>query len=169
MLLALPWFTLTSDNLDINRAESVFSKHHYGLDKVKERILDFLAAKTLRSLAKPRMLVVDDETVAQSNMSYFFNKQGFSVKMAGNGKEALEIMSAGPGFDIVLTDLKMDQMDGLELLDHIKCDCPAYQCGDDYRLCDDTQCCRCIASGGDPLSCQAGGSERIEERQSMIF
>jgi len=119
MLLALPWFSLTSDNLDINRAESVFSQHHYGLDKVKDRILDFLAAKTLRSLAKPRMLVVDDEAVAQTNISYFFDKQGFTVEKASNGKEALEIMSAAPGFDIVLTDLKMDQMDGLELLDHI--------------------------------------------------
>jgi ATP-dependent Lon protease len=65
------------------------------------------------------MLVVDDETVAQSNMSYFFKKQGFSVETAGNGKEALDIISTGPGYDIVLTDLKMDQMDGLELLDHL--------------------------------------------------
>jgi len=124
LLLALPWFTLTSDNLDISRAESAFSQHHYGLEKVKERILDFLAAKTLRSLAKPRMLVVDDETVAQTNISYFFEKQGFSVERAGNGKEALEIMSAKAEFDIVLTDLKMDQMDGLELLDHISAIAP---------------------------------------------
>jgi len=118
-LLALPWFTLTSDNLDIGRAESAFSLHHFGLEDVKNRILDFLAAKTLRSLAKPRMLIVDDETIAQTNLGYFFDKQGFTVETAGNGKEALKIMSTVPAFDIVLTDLKMDQMDGLELLDHI--------------------------------------------------
>jgi ATP-dependent Lon protease len=123
-LLAIPWFTLTSDNLDIARAESVFAQHHYGLEEVKDRILDFLAAKTLRSLAKPRMLIVDDESIAQTNIGYFFNKQGFTVEMAGNGKEALEIMSAEPSFDIVLTDLKMDQMDGMELLDHLSAIAP---------------------------------------------
>lgn len=123
-LLALPWFSLTSDNLDIGRAESVFAQHHYGLEEVKDRILDFLAAKTLRSLATPRMLIVDDESVAQTNIGYFFNKQGFTVKTAGNGKEALSIMSVEPSFDVVLTDLKMDQMDGLELLDHLSAIAP---------------------------------------------
>jgi ATP-dependent Lon protease len=119
LLLSLPWFSLTPDNLDLARAESVFTQHHYGLDEVKNRILDFLAAKTLRSQVQPRMLIVDDESVAQANISYYFQKQGFLVETAGNGKEALELMADAPDFDIVLTDLKMDQMDGLELLDHL--------------------------------------------------
>ncbi len=118
-LLALPWFNLTSDNLNIERAESIFSQHHYGLEQVKDRILDFLAAKTLRSLATPRMLIVDDEAVALTNIGYYFTKKGFAVETAGNGREALELLSKGTAFDIVLTDLKMDQMDGLELLDHL--------------------------------------------------
>lgn len=120
LLLALPWFSLSTDNLDIERAEAIFSKQHFGLDEIKNRILDFLAAKTLRSLAKPRMLIVDDENVALTNMSYFFEKQGLSVEVARNGREALNIISEQKSFDIILTDLKMDQMDGLELLDHLK-------------------------------------------------
>ena len=120
MLISLPWFSLSIDNLDIARAESVFSQQHYGLDEIKNRILDFLAAKTLRSMAKPRMLIVDDESIAQANMSHFFTKQDFLVETAGNGKEALETISRQSPFDIVLTDLKMDQMDGLELLDRLR-------------------------------------------------
>lgn len=118
-LISIPWFSLSNDNLDIDRAESMFSQHHYGLDEIKDRILDFLAAKTLRSLAKPRMLIVDDESIAQENLSHFFTRQGLEVATAGNGNEALEVISKRAPFDIVLTDLKMDQMDGLELLDHL--------------------------------------------------
>lgn len=120
LLLSLPWFSLSDDNLDIERAESIFSQQHFGLDEIKNRILDFLAAKTLRSLAKPKMLIVDDEAIALENLSYFFKKQGLMVDVAGNGKEALDIISKQNPFDIILTDLKMDQMDGLELLDHLK-------------------------------------------------
>ncbi len=118
-LISIPWFSLSTDNLDIVRAEKIFSQHHYGLDEIKNRILDFLAAKTLRSMAKPRMLIVDDESIAQENLARFFSRQGLEVATAGNGKEALDIISARAPFDIVLTDLKMDQMDGLELLDHL--------------------------------------------------
>ena len=118
-LLDLPWTNLTSDNLDIARAEAVFAKHHYGLKEVKDRILDFLAAKTMRNLTTPRMLMVDDEDVARTNISYYFIKQGFAVETADNGKEALELLENGKEFDIVLTDLKMDQMGGMELLDHL--------------------------------------------------
>jgi ATP-dependent Lon protease len=118
-LISIPWFSLSTDNLDIDRAERMFTQHHYGLDEIKNRILDFLAAKTLRSLAKPRMLIVDDEEIAQQNMRHFFAKQNFSVVTASNGQEALEVVSNQAAFDIVLTDLKMDQMDGLELLNHL--------------------------------------------------
>jgi len=118
-LVSIPWFSLSDDNLDIDRAEAMFSRHHYGLDEIKNRILDFLAAKALRSLAKPRMLIVDDESIAQENLSHFFTRQGLEVATASNGNEALQIISKRAPFDIVLTDLKMDQMDGLELLDHL--------------------------------------------------
>ena len=44
----LPWQTSTEDLLDIIRAEEVLNEDHYGLDKVKRRILDFLAVIKLR-------------------------------------------------------------------------------------------------------------------------
>ncbi len=118
-LISIPWFSLSDDNLDIARAERMFSHHHYGLDEIKNRILDFLAAKTLRSLAKPRMLIVDDEAIARENMAHYFVRRGMEVETAGNGRQALDTITAQAPFDIVLTDLKMEQMDGLELLDHI--------------------------------------------------
>jgi len=48
-LLALPWQTETRDRLDINAAERILNEDHYGLEEVKERILEYLA---IRKLAK---------------------------------------------------------------------------------------------------------------------
>ncbi|MCJ7831176.1 MAG: endopeptidase La [Dehalococcoidia bacterium] len=47
-LVSLPWDKSTEDNLDLARAEEVLNADHYGLDKVKRRILDFLAVRKLK-------------------------------------------------------------------------------------------------------------------------
>lgn len=47
-LLSLPWNTYTEDNLNLKNAERVLNKDHYGLEKVKERILEHLAVLRLR-------------------------------------------------------------------------------------------------------------------------
>ena len=46
-LLDLPWETLSDDNLDLGHADTVLEEDHYGLEKVKERILEFLAVRKL--------------------------------------------------------------------------------------------------------------------------
>lgn len=46
-LLELPWDKTSKDNTDINQAEEILNQQHYGLEKVKERILEFLAVRTL--------------------------------------------------------------------------------------------------------------------------
>ena len=47
-MLSLPWNTYTEDNLNLKNAEKVLNKDHYGLEKVKERILEHLAVLQLR-------------------------------------------------------------------------------------------------------------------------
>lgn len=46
-LLALPWDKASKDTNDLKKAKKVLEKEHYGLEKVKERILDYLAVRTL--------------------------------------------------------------------------------------------------------------------------
>jgi ATP-dependent Lon protease len=55
-LADLPWDKSTEDNLDLARAEQTLNDDHYGLDKVKQRILDFLAVRKLRADAKGPIL-----------------------------------------------------------------------------------------------------------------
>ncbi|MEE8370036.1 MAG: endopeptidase La, partial [Dehalococcoidia bacterium] len=48
-LADLPWMTGSEDQLDITRAEQILNEDHYGLEKVKQRILDFLAVRKLKA------------------------------------------------------------------------------------------------------------------------
>jgi len=47
-IFALPWGKETEDNLDINHARTVLDQDHYGLEKIKERILDFISVRNLK-------------------------------------------------------------------------------------------------------------------------
>ncbi|MGB8993669.1 MAG: endopeptidase La [Desulfobaccales bacterium] len=118
-LISLPWNRFTEDNLDLKRAERILALQHYGLQHVKERILEYLAVRTLCSLQTSQILVVDDEEIARTNLEYILRKEGHQVATAANGMEALEKVKAQE-FDVVLTDLKMEKMDGIQLLESVK-------------------------------------------------
>ena len=51
-LLELPWGVMTEDNLDVSHAAQVLDARHYGLPKAKERILEYIAVRTLRVAAE---------------------------------------------------------------------------------------------------------------------
>jgi ATP-dependent Lon protease len=55
-LAGMPWLTGTTDNRDINQAEAVLNEDHYNLKKVKERILEYLAVRTLKEDMKGPIL-----------------------------------------------------------------------------------------------------------------
>jgi ATP-dependent Lon protease len=55
-VLDLPWQVSTEDNLDIRHARQVLDEDHYDLDRVKDRILEYLAVRTLKPQAKGPLL-----------------------------------------------------------------------------------------------------------------
>lgn len=55
-LLGLPWGELSKDNLDLKHAQKVLDADHYGLDKVKERIIEYLAVLKLKGNMKSPIL-----------------------------------------------------------------------------------------------------------------
>jgi len=118
-LLTLPWNAKTEDILDLTRAEAILNEKHFGLDRVKGRILEHLAVKILRTQSRPKVLVVDDEEIALKNMERILTKEGYSVDCASHGVEALEKMGKAY-YDVVLTDLKMDRLDGITVLEKVK-------------------------------------------------
>jgi ATP-dependent Lon protease len=56
MLLDLPWGDYTKDNLDLKRAEKILDRDHFGLEKVKERILEYLAVLKIKGNMKSPIL-----------------------------------------------------------------------------------------------------------------
>ncbi len=55
-LVELPWNKKTKDRLDLRRAERILQSEHYGLEKAKERVLEFLAVRKLAPQAKGAIL-----------------------------------------------------------------------------------------------------------------
>lgn len=55
-LLDTPWSRNTKDNLDLNKALEVLNEDHYGLDKIKERIVEFLAVRKLKKVMRGPIL-----------------------------------------------------------------------------------------------------------------
>ena len=67
--LALPWFEYTEDKLDIKEAERILEEDHYGLEKVKERILEYLAVETLVGQMKgPILCLVGPPGVGKTSL-----------------------------------------------------------------------------------------------------
>jgi ATP-dependent Lon protease len=56
LLLELPWNEYTKDNFDLKRAQRILNRDHYGLEKVKERILEYLAVLKLKGDMKAPIL-----------------------------------------------------------------------------------------------------------------
>jgi two-component system, NtrC family, response regulator HydG len=68
---------------------------------------------------RARILVVDDEAAARSGMQKLLEQDGYRVEVASSGREAIEVADElSP--DVVVTDLKMPEMDGMQLLEALR-------------------------------------------------
>lgn len=70
-----------------------------------------------------RVLVVDDEQIIRESLSFILKKEGYSVDEAANGSEAFKKHEGEP-YDVVITDIEMPEMRGVELLDRIRRETP---------------------------------------------
>ncbi|CAG9611551.1 Lon protease 1 [Bacillus rhizoplanae] len=69
-LLSLPWTVATEDRIDLMRAEKILNEEHYGLEKVKERVLEYLAVQKLtNSLKGPILCLVGPPGVGKTSLA----------------------------------------------------------------------------------------------------
>jgi ATP-dependent Lon protease len=69
-LLVLPWTKKSADNIEINHAEKILDADHYGLEKVKERILEYLAVQKLtQSIKGPILCLVGPPGVGKTSLA----------------------------------------------------------------------------------------------------
>ena len=69
-LISLPWTKATKDDIDIAKAERILNRDHYGLEKVKERVLEYLAVQKLtNSLKGPILCLVGPPGVGKTSLA----------------------------------------------------------------------------------------------------
>lgn len=69
LLLELPWEDYSTDNFDLKRAQKVLDKDHYGLDKVKKRIMEYLAVLKLKqNMKSPIMCLYGPPGVGKTSL-----------------------------------------------------------------------------------------------------
>ncbi|MEY8756213.1 endopeptidase La [Peribacillus frigoritolerans] len=69
-LISLPWTKATKDDLNIHKAEKILNRDHHGLEKVKERVLEYLAVQQLtKSLKGPILCLVGPPGVGKTSLA----------------------------------------------------------------------------------------------------
>ncbi|MEA2626633.1 MAG: ATP-dependent Lon protease [Candidatus Binatota bacterium] len=92
-LISLPWHEYTEDKLDIEDAEKILEEDHYGLEKVKQRILEYLAVQSLAGQLKgPILCLVGPPGVGKTSLgrsiAHATNRKFVRVSLGGVRDEA---------------------------------------------------------------------------------
>ena len=72
---------------------------------------------------KIKLLVVDDEAIVGKRLKPSLEKHGYEVETLGNGRSAIERIGK-KDFDIIITDVRMDDVDGMQILEHVMAKSP---------------------------------------------
>ena len=92
-VLELPWEISTNDEIDIKKAEKILNEDHYGLEEVKERILEFLAIKKLNNTLKGSIIcLVGPPGVGKTSLAHSvaraMNRKFTRISLGGVRDEA---------------------------------------------------------------------------------
>ena len=66
------------------------------------------------------ILLVDDDRWLAKGLQQILQKEGFLVHLAANGREAMEWLDTNGSVDLVITDIYMEEMDGIETVNAVK-------------------------------------------------
>lgn len=98
------------------RGMEQIERRRSGVEIARRGMIPSMMKKSIIRKRKARILVVDDEPEIAAVLRDLLVFAGFDVETAANGKEAIDLLTTARHFDLMITDMKMPEMDGLELL-----------------------------------------------------
>jgi chemosensory pili system protein ChpA (sensor histidine kinase/response regulator) len=135
-LAAIPVAFLTSRGADLHRKEAAklgasgyFTKPCPDRDLLSaaEKMIagevllaDSIKAARNQPLSSPLVLIVDDSVIMREMLTISFVKAGYRIEQARDGLEAWEKLRAGLACDLILCDIEMPRLNGLELLSRLQ-------------------------------------------------
>jgi two-component system cell cycle sensor histidine kinase/response regulator CckA len=73
---------------------------------------------------RPRALVVEDDDAIRALTARLLCRDGYSVIQATNGREAIDLLRAGNGVDVVVLDLALPEVNGVQVIDYLRSHMP---------------------------------------------
>lgn len=81
-----------------------------------QTVKDMITVKSVPNRSKAKILVIDDDMNILRTLRDILVGTGYDVETVQSGKKALDLLGSGSNFDLIITDMKMPEMDGLEFL-----------------------------------------------------
>jgi two-component system chemotaxis response regulator CheY len=117
-----------------------------------------------------RVLIVDDSSFIREYLRRLLQRMGVECREAGNGREALEVMRADDAFDLMLLDLNMPEMNGLECVNALR----SNRLGTATKVImvttegDCSFMCQALEYGADEFLMKPFTPESLKEKMSML-
>jgi two-component system chemotaxis response regulator CheY len=117
-----------------------------------------------------RVLIVDDSSFIREYLRWLLQRMGVECREAGNGREALEMMRSDEAFDLMLLDLNMPVMNGLECVRALR----ANSLGAATKVMmvttegDGSFMCQALEYGADEFLMKPFTLESLREKMSML-
>jgi signal transduction histidine kinase/CheY-like chemotaxis protein/ligand-binding sensor domain-containing protein len=112
---------LMGGSIDVESEPGVGTTFHFTISaSVNQQIESTQIQSSMRALAGKKILVVDDNFTYRNSLKKSLEQWQVKIAMAGSGSEALQILEVDSNFDLILTDMMMPELDGIQLAQRVR-------------------------------------------------